>query len=83
MSKCSKSCGSGTQFKVRKCIGGEAGEGECQGEARMEQNCNTKPCSGKMILITNYIYFLNITMFVCFSAVTTTEPARKYFYYTL
>ncbi|XP_058797788.1 semaphorin-5A [Phymastichus coffea] len=38
-SLCSRSCGGGTQYKIRLCE-----SGSCEGQATETRSCNTKPC---------------------------------------
>ena len=43
-SKCSVSCGGGTSTRTRRCMNGEAGEGNCVGEADESVVCQTREC---------------------------------------
>jgi len=41
-SSCTKTCDSGTRYKVRYCVLG--GPDDCEGPANIEEECNTQPC---------------------------------------
>ena len=41
-SSCTKTCDSGTRYKVRYCVLG--GPDDCEGPANIEEPCNTQPC---------------------------------------
>ena len=43
-STCSKSCGGGTQLRVRRVANSETKGGKCAGEPSEEQDCNTDIC---------------------------------------
>ena len=43
-STCSKSCGGGTQLRVRRVANSETKGGKCVGEPSEEQDCNTDIC---------------------------------------
>ena len=52
MSKCSKTCGGGTQFRtrgieVKKAHGGK----DCEGDAKETQSCNNQDCPGMLKIL--------------------------------
>ena len=46
---CSKSCGGGTQSRIRKCVDPSRSHSlkTCKGAFRQRRQCNLNPCSGK------------------------------------
>jgi len=45
-SKCTKTCGSGRQFRTRTCTKQPSNPAKCVGSNRMEQVCNPQACTG-------------------------------------
>ena len=47
-SECSKSCGGGTETRLRLCDSPAPAHGgkDCGGESSEERKCNTNPCPG-------------------------------------
>ena len=54
--KCSKSCGSGSQVSTRRCNNPTPAHGgmECSGPAERTRECNTNPCPSMIILVSLY-----------------------------
>ena len=43
-SRCSKTCGGGTQYRTRTCVGQQNGGKQCDGESTDERDCNSQNC---------------------------------------